>query len=196
MYTHRVQYYETDQMGIVHHSNYIRWFEEARIDWMRHCGISYREMEKQGIIVPVLGVEATYRQMVHFDDLVDIKVTAAKYNGIILEFCYEIYHQKDGKLCTTGKSRHCFLNKEAKPVSLKKENAVLHQKILTFIGKDVQDPDKKQDRQTPFACQRSNRKGHGNAVIQKTVKNGSLKRFASIYDHAIFGSCDITSHFT
>ena len=145
MYTHRVQYYETDQMGIVHHSNYIRWFEEARIDWMRHCGISYREMEKQGIIVPVLGVEATYRQMVHFDDLVDIKVTAAKYNGIVLEFCYEIYHQKDGKLCTTGKSRHCFLNKEAKPVSLKKENAVLHQKILTFIGKDVQDPDKKQD---------------------------------------------------
>ena len=120
MYTHRVQYYETDQMGIVHHSNYIRWFEEARIDWMRHCGISYREMEKQGIIVPVLGVEATYRQMVHFDDLVDIKVTAAKYNGIVLEFCYEIYHQKDGKLCTTGKSRHCFLNKEAKPVSLKK----------------------------------------------------------------------------
>ena len=78
-------------------------------------------------------------------DLVDIKVTAAKYNGIVLEFCYEIYHQKDGKLCTTGKSRHCFLNKEAKPVSLKKENAVLHQKILTFIGKDVQDPDKKQD---------------------------------------------------
>lgn len=54
MYTHRVQYYETDKMGIVHHSNYIRWFEEARIDWMRHCGISYREMEKQGIIVPVL----------------------------------------------------------------------------------------------------------------------------------------------
>ena len=145
MYTHRVQYYETDQMGIVHHSNYIRWFEEARIDWMRHCGISYREMEKQGIIVPVLGVEATYRQMVHFDDLVDIKVTAAKYNGIVLELCYEIYLQKDEKLCTTGKSRHCFLNKEAKPVSLKKENAVLHQKILTFIGKDVQDPDKKQD---------------------------------------------------
>ena len=54
-------------------------------------------------------------------------------------------YDKDGKLCTTGKSRHCFLNKEAKPVSLKKENAVLHQKILTFIGKDVQDPDKKQD---------------------------------------------------
>ena len=52
------------------------------------------------------------------------------------------------------------------------------------------------DRQSAFACQRSNRKGHGDAVIQKTVKNGSLQRFASIYDHAIFGSCDITSHFT
>ena len=143
--------------------------------------------------------------MVHFDDLVDIKVTAAKYNGIVLEFCYEIYHQKMGNCVQPEKSRHCFLNKEAKPVSLK-ENAVLHQKILTFIGKDVQDPDKSRiadvdtvgtpDRQSAFACQRSNRKGHGDAVIQKTVKNGSLKRFASISDHAIFGSCDITSHFT
>ncbi len=145
MYTHRVQYYETDQMGIVHHSNYIRWFEEARTDYMEQMGLGYDQMEEKGILSPVLSVEADYLRMVHFDDLVDIKVTAAKYNGIVLEFCYEIYHQKDGKLCTTGKSRHCFLNKEAKPVSLKKENAVLHQKILTFIGKDVQDPDKKQD---------------------------------------------------
>ena len=108
-YEHHAQYYETDQMGIVHHSNYIRWFEEARIDWMRHCGISYREMEKQGIIVPVLEVEATYRQMVHFDDLVDIKVTAAKYNGIVLEFCYEILSSERWEIMYNRKKQALLL---------------------------------------------------------------------------------------
>ena len=52
-YEHRTQYYETDQMGIIHHSNYIRWFEEARTDLMRQMGIGYDEMEGQGIISPV-----------------------------------------------------------------------------------------------------------------------------------------------
>ena len=55
-YEHRTQYYETDQMGIIHHSNYIRWFEEARTDLMRQMGIGYDEMEGQGIISPVLSV--------------------------------------------------------------------------------------------------------------------------------------------
>ena len=145
MYTHRVQYYETDQMGIVHHSNYIRWFEEARIDWMRRCGLSYREMEEKGIIVPVLEVGAVYRNMVHFDDIVEVAVKVKKYNGIVLDFSYEVYDMESGRLCTTGKSRHCFLNKEAKPVSLKKEDPVLHQRFLNFIDRDEKDPDKRQD---------------------------------------------------
>ncbi|HJB35179.1 MAG TPA: acyl-CoA thioesterase, partial [Candidatus Blautia merdipullorum] len=59
-YEHKTQYYETDQMGIIHHSNYIRWFEEARVDFMDRCGFSYAQMEKDGLISPVLSVSCEY----------------------------------------------------------------------------------------------------------------------------------------
>ena len=63
-YRHQAQYYETDQMGIVHHSNYIRWMEEARIDFMKQAGLSYRKMEALEIIIPVLEVQCVYHSMV------------------------------------------------------------------------------------------------------------------------------------
>lgn len=125
-YTHRVQYYETDQMGIVHHSNYIRWFEEARVDWMRRHGIGYREMEESGIITPVLKVMAEYRSMVHFENLVEIGVFIKKYNGIVLELGYEVRDKKTKQLRTVGESRHCFLNRDGKPLSLKKASPETH----------------------------------------------------------------------
>jgi acyl-CoA thioester hydrolase len=121
-YTHRVQYYETDQMGIVHHSNYIRWFEEARIDLMRQAGILYREMESAGVVSPVLKVAAEYRTMVRFDDVVLIKTCVKKFNGIVMDLCYEVTDSKTGELRCTGKSRHCFLDSKGNPVSLKKSN--------------------------------------------------------------------------
>ena len=61
VYEHKVQYYETDQMGIVHHSNYIRWFEEARVDVLDQIGIGYKKMEEAGVISPVLEVHAAYK---------------------------------------------------------------------------------------------------------------------------------------
>ena len=73
-YRHRVQYYETDQMKIVHHSNYIRWFEEARIDYLEKAGISYTGMEERGIVSPVVSVGAKYLRMVRFGDEVRICV--------------------------------------------------------------------------------------------------------------------------
>ena len=67
-YEHVVQYYETDRMDCVHHSNYIRWFEEARIDWMRQQGYGCRELEDQGLIIPVVDASAKYLRSVLFDD--------------------------------------------------------------------------------------------------------------------------------
>ena len=67
-YEHKVHYYETDQMGIAHHSNYIRWFEEARVDFMEQGGFSYKELESRGIISPVLEVNAKYKSMCYFGD--------------------------------------------------------------------------------------------------------------------------------
>ena len=71
-YKHKVQYYETDQMAVVHHSNYIRWFEEARVELLERIGMSYDRLEREGLISPVLGVKAQYKSMVRFGDSVEI----------------------------------------------------------------------------------------------------------------------------
>lgn len=126
-YEHQAQYYETDQMGIIHHSNYIRWFESARIWYMNEIGVDYAEMEKQGVISPVLEVHCAYRSMVHFGDVVEIIPRIEKYNGVTLELSYEIVDQKTGEIRTTGSSKHCFLNREGRLLSLKKAKPVFDQ---------------------------------------------------------------------
>lgn len=126
-YEHQAQYYETDQMGIIHHSNYIRWFESARIWYMNEIGVDYAEMERQGIVSPVLEVHCAYRSMVHFDDVVEIIPRIEKYNGVTLELSYEILDKKTGEIRTTGSSKHCFLNREGRLLSLKKAKPVFDQ---------------------------------------------------------------------
>lgn len=121
IYTHNAKYYETDQMGIIHHSNYIRWMEEARIDMMEQIGMSYGDMEKAGIISPVLSIKCNYKNMVHFNDTVAIKVKVVKYTGIKLELEYEMINTKTGEVTTTGESSHCFLDRDGKLLSLKKD---------------------------------------------------------------------------
>lgn len=119
-YMHHAKYYETDQMGIVHHSNYIRWMEEARMDAMDQFGISYRHMEESGIISPVVSVSCQYKSMVHFDDTVRIQAKVVKYNGVRLDLEYEMTDSTTGELRTKGASTHCFLDREGHVVSLKR----------------------------------------------------------------------------
>lgn len=119
-YLHHAKYYETDQMGIVHHSNYIRWMEEARMDAMSQFGISYCDMERSGIISPVVSVACEYKSMVHFDDTVQIQVKVVKYNGVRLDLAYEMTDTSTGELSTRGTSTHCFLDGEGHVISLKK----------------------------------------------------------------------------
>lgn len=123
-YEHQAQYYETDQMGIIHHSNYIRWFESARIWFMRQIGVDYRDMENAGIISPVLEVHCEYKSMVHFGDTVEILLQIVKYNGVKLELSYIIQDKETQEIRTTGSSKHCFLDREGRPTSLKKSNPV------------------------------------------------------------------------
>lgn len=129
-YTHKVQYYETDQMGIVHHSNYIRWFEEARTDFMEQLGMGYAEMEKEGVVSPVLGVDATYLRMARFGDTVEIKTKIISYNGIKLSMEYEIYNKETGLIDCKGTTHHCFLNRMGKPISLKRDLLNFHNMFL------------------------------------------------------------------
>ena len=117
---HRVFYYETDQMGVVHHSNYIRWFEEAREDMMRRHGIDYAQIEAQGVMMPVKRIECDYKSGAQYGDTVDIFAIPRYFNGVRLRFTYEV-RAGDGSLLVTGQSEHCFIDAVTrKPLNLKK----------------------------------------------------------------------------
>ena len=136
-YEHSTQYYETDQMGIIHHSNYIRWFESARIDFLRQAGVDYAAMEREGIISPVLAVSCEYKAMVHFGDVVLIETVVCSYNGVKLCLSYTVRDKETGEIRTTGESSHCFLNSEGRPVSLKKTAPHFHEVFLSCMGNGV-----------------------------------------------------------
>ena len=85
-YVRRAYYYETDQMGVVHHTNYIRWFEEARIDLLRQHGVEYRDMEQRGIIIPVVDMQCSYLLSARFDDVMEIHLAMTKYTGVRMCF--------------------------------------------------------------------------------------------------------------
>lgn len=137
-YEHQAQYYETDQMGIIHHSNYIRWFESARIWYMQQIGVDYRDMEKMGIISPVLEVHCIYKSMVHFGDTVEIVPKVEKYNGVKLELSYRIQDKETQEIRAYGSSRHCFLDREGRPLSLKKASPVFDAAFRAALEADQQ----------------------------------------------------------
>ena len=125
-YRRKVQYYETDQMGIVHHSNYIRWFEEARDDYLEAIGLGYDRMEEQGIISPVLSVRADYLRMMHFGETAVIETYIREYNGIKLTVGYEVINERTHRVHCRGLTRHCFISDAGKPLSLKQACPKFH----------------------------------------------------------------------
>lgn len=131
-YTRKVQYYETDKMSFVHHSNHIRWFEEARLDFMDKIGISYKSIEDMGFFCPVLSVECKYRKSVHFDDRIKIAVKLCDLGNVRHSFSYKITDAQSGEEYASGKTEHCFLNKEGHVISLKKKAPELFEKFLSY----------------------------------------------------------------
>ncbi|MCR4612132.1 MAG: acyl-CoA thioesterase [Lachnospiraceae bacterium] len=118
-YKHTVQYYETDKMGFTHHSNYIRWMEEARVDFFDQIGWSYAKFEEEGLISPVTSVECKYKQSTTFPDEVSIDIKVVEFNGVKLKLGYTMTNQ-DGKTVCEASSEHCFLSKDGKFVRVKK----------------------------------------------------------------------------
>lgn len=134
VYNRKINYYETDKMAIVHHSNYIRFFEEARLDMMDQFDLNYRKMEDMGIIIPVMSVDCKYIVPLCFDDEVKIHTKIVKFDGIKMEIAYEIY--RDDVLCTTGHSGHCFLDKDMKPFRMKRLYPNLYNKLKSLTACD------------------------------------------------------------
>ena len=120
MYRHIVQYYETDKMGITHHSNYIRWMEEARIDFLSKIGWNYVKLEEECIISPVVTVECKYMQSTTFGDTVDIEVTVKEFKGVKLKLKYIMKNDKGNTICEAC-SEHCFLDEKGIPIRLDKK---------------------------------------------------------------------------
>lgn len=130
-YIHTVQYYETDRMGITHHSNYIRWMEEARVDFLSQIGWDYARLEDMGIISPVLSVNCDYKKTTTFSDKVTINVSVKEFKGVKLHLGYEM-KDEDGKVVCLGTSSHAFLNTEGKPIRMKQEYPELFE-VLTGL---------------------------------------------------------------
>ena len=134
-YQRPVYYYETDRMDCVHHSNYIRWFEEARIHLMEELRFPYQELEAGGVVSPVLHAEADYRTMARFGETMEIAVQVEGYTGTRIAFSYQVRDKATGVLRCQGRTSHCFLGEATgRPVSLKKAAPAYHQKVLQALG--------------------------------------------------------------
>jgi len=124
-YYHKVSYYETDRMGVTHHSNYIRWMEEARVDYLNKIGVSYARLEEEGLVSPVVGLSCSYLRSTTFDDTVRIVVRLDSYRGVRFAFSYEMFLPDQPSPVFTASSTHCFLDQAGKPVMVRHHNPKL-----------------------------------------------------------------------
>lgn len=114
----RVRYAETDQMGVVYYANYLVWFEVARSNWLREAGWSYREMEADGYLLPVLEAHCTYKQSARYDDELDIRAAGVKLSPVRVRFNYQVVRAADGALLAEGHTVHATLDQQGKPCRL------------------------------------------------------------------------------
>lgn len=133
IYKHTVQYYETDKMGISHHSNYIRWMEEARIDFLSQIGWNYAKLEEEGIYSPVLEVNCKYKSMTTFPDEIFISVSVKEFKGVKLILGYEM-KKTDGTVAATAESVHCFLDKTGRPIRMAKMLPDFHNTLVNLAA--------------------------------------------------------------
>lgn len=96
----RVEYHHTDQMGIVHHSNYVKFFEFARTEWLRAVGLTYAEMERRGVMMPIVEVQVKYRQPAYYDELIRVRAIVEEMPMARMTFKYEIYGEDDRPIAT------------------------------------------------------------------------------------------------
>lgn len=142
-YLHHVQYYETDRMGITHHSNYIRWMEEARVAFLEELGWGYEKLEDMGIVSPVTQAACEFKKPTTFSDVVEITVEVREYRGVRLLLSYRMVNERTKELVAEGTSGHCFLNREGQVMILKKEHPEFD-KILKELAQA--DPAENKDR--------------------------------------------------
>ena len=131
-YLRKAHYYETDQMGVVHHANYIHWMGEARIEMMDDMGLGYKTVEENGIVSPVVSLTIDYKNSVMYDDTVEVRVSVRRYTGVSMIIAYEMFDRDTGKICATAESKHGFI-RDGKIVSVKRDYPELDEAIKKYI---------------------------------------------------------------
>jgi acyl-CoA thioester hydrolase len=130
-----VRYHETDKMGIVHHANYLHWFEVGRVEFMRSSGFPYRPLEEAGVYLPVTEATCKYHASALFDDQVQVRTRIASYNKLRLLFGYEVTRVSDGVKLVSGTTEHVFQKAETgQVIRLHKNYPDLHAIILEKAG--------------------------------------------------------------
>ena len=135
-YTRPVHYYETDKMGVVHHSNYIRWVEEARTYFFNDENLAYVETERYGVMSPVTEINLKYKHPASFGDVFTVRLVMTKYTGVRFNVEYTIVNQ-DGVVLLEGYSKHAFINEEQKPVSLSRTIPYRHELMKELLSRHV-----------------------------------------------------------
>ena len=131
-YKHKVQYYETDKMGIVHHSNYIRWMEEARVDFLEKIEWSYDQLEKVGLVSPVLSLDIDYLHPSFFGDVISIDVVIMELKMSKMRVGYKMIN-REGEIVAKSESSHAFLLSSGRPAILKRDFPGLYEALLTHL---------------------------------------------------------------
>ena len=114
----RVRYAETDQMGIVYYANYLVWFEVGRTELLRSLGWSYREMEHEGIGLPVIEASCHYHRPARYDDELEIRTKGTLLSAVRMQFDYEIMRNPGGELIVSGRTLHAAVNGDGRPARL------------------------------------------------------------------------------
>ena len=114
----RVRYAETDTMGVVYYANYFVWFEVGRTDLLRDAGWSYRDMEADGYLLPVLEASCVYRQSARYDDELDVRTTGALLSPVRVKFVYDVVRPGDDLLLATGFTVHASIDRDGRPCRL------------------------------------------------------------------------------
>mgnify|MGYP001057552004 FL=1 len=133
VFERKINYYETDRMGVVHHSNYIRFLEEARCEWMRTLEMPFEVLEENGLTIPVLGVNCEYKHHVTFGDIICIKLYIKEYSSVRMTVGYEVTKKGTGEIVLIGETKHCFTDKNLKPISLKKHKKDFNDKFQKLL---------------------------------------------------------------
>lgn len=131
-YEHSTKYYETDQTGFIHQTNYVKWLEDARMDILSQLGLGYKQMEHMQILCPLLTETIHCKGMIRFDETVVIETKVTHYDGSKMTLEYTIYDKETNEVRATAESTHCFINRSGIPISLNRIYPELETRFFEF----------------------------------------------------------------